>query len=73
MPGNGVFSILPYNFFTPLTGVNREHYGALLVLYYRLFQENTRGLERELVVLEFTRYIAQHRDRLVEEEEGQDC
>jgi hypothetical protein len=72
MPGNGVFSILPYNFFTPLTGVNREHYGALLVLYYRLFQENTRGLERELVILEFTRYISQHRDRLAEEEEGQE-
>jgi hypothetical protein len=73
MPGNGVFSILPYNFFTPLTGVNREHYGALLVLYYRLFQENTMGLERELVILEFTRYISQHRDRLAEEEEGQEA
>jgi hypothetical protein len=72
MPGNGVFSILPYNFFTPLTGVNREHYGALLVLYYRLFQESTRGLERELVIREFVRYVAQHRDRLAEEEEGQE-
>jgi hypothetical protein len=63
----GVFSVLPGNFFSPLAGINREHYAALLVLYYRLFQENTRGLERELVVREFMNYIALHRDSLAEE------
>ncbi|MDR1803214.1 MAG: DUF5716 family protein [Treponema sp.] len=63
----GVFSVLPGNFFSPLASVNREHYAALLVLYYRLFQENTRGLERELVVREFMNYIALHRDSLAEE------
>ncbi|MCL2318500.1 MAG: DUF5716 family protein, partial [Treponema sp.] len=63
----GVFSILPRNFFSPLSSVNREHYAALLVLYYRLFQENTRGLERELVVREFMNYIALHRDTVEEE------
>jgi hypothetical protein len=68
MPGGqGVFSILPENFFSPLAGVNRRHYAALLVLYYRLFQENTRGLERELVIREFTGYLALHRDTLAEE------
>jgi hypothetical protein len=66
--GAGVFSILPENFFSPLARVNREHYAALLVLYYRLFQENTRGLERELVIREFMNYLALHRDSLAEEE-----
>ncbi|GHV84756.1 hypothetical protein AGMMS50230_03640 [Spirochaetia bacterium] len=63
----GVFSVLPENFFSPLARVNREHYAALLVLYYRLFQENTRGLERELVIREFMNYLALHRDTLTEE------
>jgi len=63
----GVFTILPENFFSPLTSVNREHYAALLVLYYRLFQEN-RGLERELVVREFMNYLTIHRDSLKEED-----
>jgi hypothetical protein len=63
----GVFSVLPVNFFSPLATINREHYAALLVLYYRLFQENTRGLERELVIREFMNYLALHRDALAEE------
>jgi len=62
---SGVFSIVPANFFSLLSGANREHYAALLVLYYRLFQENAKGLERELVVREFMNYIALHRDTLV--------
>jgi hypothetical protein len=65
---SGVFSTLPANFFSPLTGLNREHYAALLVLYYRLFQENARGLERELVIREFMAYLALHRDSLAEED-----
>jgi len=63
----GVFSILPENFFSPLASPNRQHYAALLVLYYRLFQESPRGLERELVVREFMNYLALHRDTLAEE------
>lgn len=66
---SGVFSVLPGNFFSPLASVNREHYTALLVLYYRLFQENTRGLERELVVREFMSYLVLHRENLAEETE----
>jgi len=67
----GVFSVLSDNFFSLLASVNREHYAALLVLYYRLFQENTRGLERELVVREFMNYLVLHRDTL--EEEGDEA
>jgi hypothetical protein len=69
---SGVFSILPENFFSPLAGINKQHYAALLVLYYRLFQENTRGLERELIVREFMNYLAVHRDSLADEESGED-
>jgi len=65
---SGVYAILPENFFSPMANVNREHYAALLVLYYRLFQENTRGLERELVVREFMNYMVLHRDSLIEED-----
>jgi len=68
----GVFSILPDNFFSPLAAPNRQHYAALLTLYYRLFQESPRGLERELVVREFMNYLALHRDSLVEEAEDTD-
>ncbi|MDR3148052.1 MAG: DUF5716 family protein [Treponema sp.] len=62
-----MFSTLPGNFFSPLVGANREHYGALLVLYYRLFQENARGLEREQVIRSFTEYLGLHRGSLADE------
>jgi hypothetical protein len=64
----GVFSVLPENFFSPLARANRQHYAALLVLYYRLFQENPRSLERELVIREFMNYLALHQDSLADEE-----
>ncbi|MDR3166938.1 MAG: DUF5716 family protein [Treponema sp.] len=66
--GSGVFATLSDNFFSPLVGLNREHYAALLVLYYRLFQENARGLEREQVIRAFTEYLGQHRNALADEE-----
>jgi hypothetical protein len=66
--GSGVFATLPDNFFSPLVGLNREHYAALLVLYYRLFQENARGLEREQVIRAFTEYLGRHRSALAEDE-----
>jgi hypothetical protein len=65
--GSGVFATLPGNFFSPLVGANREHYAALLVLYYRLFQENARGLEREQVIRSFTEYLGLHRNVLADE------
>jgi hypothetical protein len=64
---SGVFSILPDNFFSPLAALNRQHYAALLVLYYRLFQENTRGLERDYVIREFISYLSLHRSTLTDE------
>ncbi|MDR1430318.1 MAG: DUF5716 family protein [Spirochaetaceae bacterium] len=65
--GSGVFATLPDNFFSPLARLNREHYAALLILYYRLFQENARGLEREQVIRSFTEYLGQHRNALADE------
>jgi hypothetical protein len=65
----GVFGTLPNNFFSPLASVNREHYAALLVLYYRLFQEHARGLEREQVIRTFTEYLGQHQNTLADEGE----
>jgi hypothetical protein len=65
--GSGVFATLPDNFFSPLARTNREHYAALLVLYYRLFQENARGLEREQVIRSFTEYLGPHRNALADE------
>ncbi|MDR2758819.1 MAG: hypothetical protein LBB78_10600, partial [Spirochaetaceae bacterium] len=65
--GTGVFATLPDNFFSPLARANREHYAALLVLYYRLFQENARGLEREQVIRSFTEYLGLHRNALADE------
>ncbi|MDR1950037.1 MAG: DUF5716 family protein [Spirochaetaceae bacterium] len=65
--GSGIFSTLPPNFFSPLVRVNREHYAALLVLYFRLFQENSGRLERELVIRGFTDYVGLHRDSLAAE------
>ncbi|MDR3356243.1 MAG: DUF5716 family protein [Spirochaetaceae bacterium] len=64
---DGVFATLPENFFSPLVWANRRHYAALLVLYYRIFQENSRGLERELVIREFAAYFATRQVSLVEE------
>jgi hypothetical protein len=64
---SGLFATLPGNFFSPLVGANREHYAALLVLYYRLFQENARGLEREQVTRSFTEYLGLHRNALAVE------
>ena len=64
---NGVFSILPENFFSPLATPNRQHYASLLLLYYRLFQENVYGLERELVVKEFTKYLTINCDNVADE------
>jgi hypothetical protein len=65
--GSGVFATLPDNFFSPLARTNREHYAARLVLYYRLFQENARGLEREQVIRSFTEYLGPHRNTLADE------
>ncbi|MDR0876708.1 MAG: DUF5716 family protein, partial [Treponema sp.] len=55
------------NFFSPLVRVNREHYANLLLIYYRLFQENARGIEREQVVHSFIDYLGLNRNTLADE------
>ncbi|GHV62122.1 hypothetical protein AGMMS49587_08100 [Spirochaetia bacterium] len=65
--GTGVFATLPENFFSPLARANREHYANLLLIYYRLFQENARGIEREQVVRSFIDYLGLHRNTLIDE------
>jgi hypothetical protein len=71
--GSGVFTILPPQFFSPLTRTNREHYAALLVLYFRLFQESSGKLERELVIRSFTDYLGRHREALIAESSEDDA
>ncbi|GHV83778.1 hypothetical protein AGMMS50212_11180 [Spirochaetia bacterium] len=65
----GVFTAIPANFFSPLVWSNREHYAALLIRYYRLFQENARGLVREQVLREFSAYLGMHRTSINTEED----
>ncbi|MDR1987071.1 MAG: DUF5716 family protein, partial [Treponema sp.] len=68
MPADsGVFAMLPPQFFSPLTWANREHYAALLVRYFRLFQESSGKLEREQVIRSFTDYLGRHREALTTE------
>jgi hypothetical protein len=69
---SGVFATLPDNFFSPLASPNREHYAALLVLYFRLFQENSSGIEREQLMRSYMDYLARHRDSLVADEDAAD-
>ncbi len=52
-----VFEHLPSRLFFPLASVHREHYAALLLIYYRLFLEYHSGVERELVVASFEEYF----------------
>ena len=53
-----IFSRLPDSFFTPLASPNKEHYGALLLIYYRLFLQYHHGVEREIVLDQFASYFA---------------
>ncbi|TVQ96643.1 MAG: hypothetical protein EA403_15845 [Spirochaetaceae bacterium] len=54
---SAVFDHLPSRLFFPLASVHREHYAALLLIYYRLFLEYHSGVERELVVAAFDDYF----------------
>ena len=66
---NGVFSTLPQNFFSPLSGQNREHYAALLAAYYRAFQEAPHGVERSALMNRYTEYISLHYGQFAAEEQ----
>jgi len=62
-----LFSVLPENFFVPLASPNRIHYGASLLIFYRLFQEQTGGVERGQLVSKIAEYLAQQDEPLKEE------
>lgn len=68
MSRNGVFAILPDNFFSPLASPNRAHYAALLSIYWRTFQEFPRGVERSELMRRFSEYFALSREEVAEEE-----
>ncbi len=68
MSETGVFSIVPDNFFSPLASPNRRHYAALLILYWRTFQEFPRGVERAELMRRFTEYFDLCRDAVAEED-----
>ncbi len=69
----GIFSTLPQSFFSPLASPNRAHYAALLVSYYRLFQESPHGIERKSLITRFADYFDAHREQFeAEEETGED-
>lgn len=67
----GVFATIPEGFFNPLSSVNRAHYAALLVLYWRTFQEFPRGVERSVLIARFADYVTRSRAPIADEGEGE--
>jgi len=55
-----LFKTLPENFFRPLASPLKEHYAALLLIFYRLFLEYQGSIERAQVVREFEDYFRSH-------------
>jgi len=68
----GVFGTLPLLFFSPLASPNRAHYAALLVIYYRAFQETPHGVERKALVARFSGYLESNA-RSFDDDEAQEC
>jgi len=60
---------LPQNFFSPLSSSKREHYAALLLIYFELFQESPHGIERPVLMARFNNYFSTHQGNFVDEEE----
>ncbi|MGC9312859.1 MAG: hypothetical protein ACP5IA_09195 [Sediminispirochaetaceae bacterium] len=55
-----IFKTLPEHFFNPLAAPLREHYAALLLIFYLLFLEYQGSIERAQVVREFEDYFRTH-------------
>jgi hypothetical protein len=68
----GIFGILPQLFFSPLASPNRAHYAALLVIYYRAFQESPHGVERKALVARFAEYLEANALSFTEGDEPQE-
>ncbi|HNY22126.1 MAG TPA: DUF5716 family protein [Treponemataceae bacterium] len=69
MATSGVFATLPEGFFSPLSSANREHYAALLVLYWRTFQEFPRGVERSVLIARYADYVTRYRAAIAQDAE----
>lgn len=67
MANPGVFATIPDGFFNPLSGANRAHYAALLVLYWRTFQEFPRGVERSVLIARYADYVTRSRAPIADE------
>lgn len=65
-----VFSVLPEDFFVPLASPNRFDYVASLLIFYQLFQETPRGVERSALVARLAEYVAETGHRIEDEEDG---
>lgn len=66
------FKQLPDNFFAPLAYGAREHYGALLILFYNLFLEFPTGVERSVVVAKYEEYFSEITDLEHIDEDNED-
>lgn len=70
MSTKGVFTTLPENFFSPLASPKKEHYAALLIIFYRLFQESSHGIERPVLTARFMDYIALHESSFINDDDN---
>ena len=70
MSTKGVFETLPENFFSPLASPKKEHYAALLIVFYRLFQESSHGIERPVLMARFMDYIALHESSFISDDDN---
>lgn len=68
----GIFETLPASFFSPLASPNREHYAALLIIYYRTFQEFPNGVERSTLIARFGEYVTLHRAQIADDGDDDD-
>jgi len=63
---------VPQSFFSPLASPNRVHYAALLIRYYRLFQESPHGIERKILINRFAEYFDAHREQFEAETDSEE-
>jgi len=69
---SGIFTTVPQSFFSPLASPNRVHYAALLIRYYRLFQESPHGIERKILINRFAEYFDAHREQFEAETDSEE-
>jgi hypothetical protein len=55
---DNVFNTLPGNFFSPLSSPLREHYAALLLIFYDKFMEFPTGVEKDVLIGAYEEYFS---------------